>query len=257
MTQVIAIHSFRGGTGKSNITANSAALLASGGARVAVIDTDIQSPGIHVLFGVEQDGLEATLNDYLWGNCDIEEAAFDVSDLVDGDGGLFVVPSSNKVSAITRVLQEGYQVERLNRGFRSLIRSLKLDYLLIDTHPGLNEETLLSVAICDSLLLIIRPDQQDYQGASVTLDVARKLEVPNIYLAVNKAISSYDPDAVKERLETVYKCPVATVLPLSEELAGLGSAGLFCMQYPDHPITEKFVAIATCLRGQHHEMLAV
>jgi Mrp family chromosome partitioning ATPase len=37
-------HSFRGGTGKSNMTANVAALLAQSGKRVGVIDADIQSP---------------------------------------------------------------------------------------------------------------------------------------------------------------------------------------------------------------------
>ena len=52
MPKIISIHSFRGGTGKSNTTANLAALLAADQKRVGVIDTDIQSPGIHVLFGI-------------------------------------------------------------------------------------------------------------------------------------------------------------------------------------------------------------
>ncbi|MFL5804583.1 MAG: ParA family protein, partial [Roseiflexaceae bacterium] len=46
MSQIISIHSFRGGTGKSNTTANVTALLAASGLRVGVIDTDLQSPGI-------------------------------------------------------------------------------------------------------------------------------------------------------------------------------------------------------------------
>jgi septum site-determining protein MinD len=48
MSKIISIHSFRGGTGKSNTTANISALLAMDGARVGVVDTDIASPGIHV-----------------------------------------------------------------------------------------------------------------------------------------------------------------------------------------------------------------
>ncbi len=40
------------GTGKSNLTANLASLVALEGNRVAVVDTDIQSPGIHVPFGL-------------------------------------------------------------------------------------------------------------------------------------------------------------------------------------------------------------
>ena len=67
MSKIISIHSFRGGTGKSNTTANVAVTTASHGLRVGIIDTDIQSPGIHVLFGVDQAKINRTLNDYLWG----------------------------------------------------------------------------------------------------------------------------------------------------------------------------------------------
>ena len=53
MAKIVSVHSYRGGTGKSNLTANLAACLAAAGKRVAVVDTDIQSPGIHMLFGLE------------------------------------------------------------------------------------------------------------------------------------------------------------------------------------------------------------
>lgn len=38
-----------------------------------------------------------------------------------------------------------------------------LDYLFIDTHPSLNEETLLTITLTDVLLVVLRPDSQDYQ----------------------------------------------------------------------------------------------
>ncbi len=62
MSQIISVHSFRGGTGKSNTTANIAALLALEGRRVGVIDTDIQSPGIHILFGLDEAEMRYALN---------------------------------------------------------------------------------------------------------------------------------------------------------------------------------------------------
>ncbi len=65
MAKIISTHSFRGGTGKSNLTANLAVTVASGGKRVGIIDTDIQSPGVHVLFGLETETVGKTLNDYL------------------------------------------------------------------------------------------------------------------------------------------------------------------------------------------------
>ena len=78
MSKIISTHSFRGGTGKSNTTANLATLIAATGRRVGVIDTDIMSPGIHVLFGMDEDDMKYSLNDYLWGKCEIKEAAYDV-----------------------------------------------------------------------------------------------------------------------------------------------------------------------------------
>src|SRR5687767_8470957 len=101
MAKIIATHSFRGGTGKSNTTANVAALVARGGHRVGVIDTDIQSPGIHVIFALETEDVRYALNDYLWGRCAIEQAAYDVTPSVVGNFDpaadsprLFLIPSS-------------------------------------------------------------------------------------------------------------------------------------------------------------------
>ncbi|NCC26310.1 MAG: MinD/ParA family protein, partial [Deltaproteobacteria bacterium] len=166
MATIIAIHSFRGGTGKSNTTAALAALLAGDGYRVAVVDTDIQSPGIHVLFGLDPDDQGATLNDFLWGKCEIARTARDVTTIVGPEvrGRLFLVPSSIRAGDIARVLHYGYDVNLLRDGCLELIDKLDLDFLFIDTHPGLNEETLMSVAVADVLLIILRPDQQDYQG---------------------------------------------------------------------------------------------
>jgi len=252
MSKIISIHSFRGGTGKSNIAANVATLAAQRGKRVGVIDTDIQSPGIHVLFGLDEEKMDKALNDYLWGKCTVEEAAYDVGAILKmGEGEvtvmgrhIYLIPSSLKAGEIARVLRQGYDVGLLNDGFRELIGRLNLDYLFIDTHPGLNEETLLSIAISDVLLIILRPDQQDYQGTAVTVEVARKLDVPHMFLVVNKVLTSFDFAEVKEKVEETYGCEVAGVLPLSEDVVRLASAGIFCLRYPDHPFTQGLTGIA-------------
>src|SRR5262249_12871784 len=142
-------------------------------------------------------------------------------------GTVFLIPSSVKTGEITRVLREGYDVNLLNEGFQALVDRLRLDYLLIDTHPGLNEETLLSIAISDVVVLILRPDRQDFQGTAVTVEVARKLTVPRLLLAVNKALPSLDFAALREQVETTYNVPVAGVFPESTEMLELGSAGVF------------------------------
>lgn len=248
MSRIISIHSFRGGTGKSNTTANLAAVLAAQGERVGVIDTDIQSPGIHVLFGLHGDELVASLNDFLWHGREIQEVAQDVTPAGGGvPGKIFLIPSSTKPDEITRVLREGYDAQRLTRGLRQLLDVLHLDTLLIDTHPGLNEETLLSLVISHALVIIMRPDQQDYEGTGVTVEVARELQVPRIYLLVNKTPPILDPEAVRVRVEQTYNVPVAAVLPHSDEMMNLASAGLFVVKYPEHPLTALYRRAAAAM----------
>jgi MinD-like ATPase involved in chromosome partitioning or flagellar assembly len=246
MAKIVSVHSFRGGTGKSNTTANLAALLATAGHRVGVVDTDIASPGIHVLFGLEEDRMMHSLNDYLWGKCAIQQTAHDVTANLGSEvsGQVFLVPSSLKAGEIARILRDGYDVGLLNDGFRDLIQALDLEVLIIDTHPGLNEETLLSIAISDLLLIILRPDQQDYQGTGVTVEVARKLRVPQMMLVVNKVPAVFSGAEVKARVEGAYRAEVAAVLPHSEELMALASAGVFVTRYPDHPITDTLKRVA-------------
>lgn len=245
MSKIVSVHSFRGGTGKSNTTANIAALLALGGARVAVVDTDIQSPGIHILFNLNETEMVHSLNDYLWGKCDIHEAAHDVTGHLNTEvkGQVFLIPSSIKAGEIARILREGYDVGLLNDGFREIVSKLDLDYLMIDTHPGLNEETLLSIAISDALIIIMRPDQQDYQGTAVTVDVARKLDVPKMMMLVNKVPSTLDFDDVRERVQQTYNAPVGAVLPHADEMMTLASSGIFSLQYPDHEIAQEYKKI--------------
>ena len=242
MGKLVVVHSFRGGTGKSNITANLAALLAYRGNRVGIVDTDIQSPGIHALFNLAPDHFKFALNDYLWKRCRIEEAAYDVSATLlrhkpEATGRIYLIPASMRTGEITRILQEGYDVGLLNNGFQQFMERLELDYLLIDTHPGVNEETLLSAAISDVLVLILRPDRQDYQGTAIMIELARQLEVPKMLLLINKAINQKDFAALEQRVQSSYGVEVAGVIPLAEEVAVLGSTDLFCLAHPDHSMT--------------------
>lgn len=253
MTKIISIHSYRGGTGKSNTTANLATCLALRGYRVGVVDTDIQSPGVNVLFELAEEQISQTLNDFLWGHCSIEAVAYDVSHILtretqkQGAGKVYVIPSSMKTEDITRVLSEGYDVELLQTGLYDLGEILQLDYLLIDTHPGLNEETLLAIGISDFFIVILRPDQQDYLGTAVVVEVAKNLEVPQMLLVINKVLPDVDRNSLKQQVEETYQQPVAGILLISNDMLRLGSQGLFCLKYPDHLLTAEYNQIVSLI----------
>jgi MinD-like ATPase involved in chromosome partitioning or flagellar assembly len=238
MGSVVSIQSYRGGTGKSNLTANLACALADMGFRVAVLDSDLQSPGVHVIFGFDKSRLTYSLTDFLYGKCEIEEVAYDVSSSAGLPAGrIHLLPSSLRVDAIMRVISEGYDVGKLNGQFASFMKTLAIDFLLLDTHPGINRETMLTTAVSDVLIIIVRPDQQDFHGTAVLTEVAGRLKIPRTYLVANKVLPRTDQVNLVKQLEGAFKSDCIGVLPLSEEMASLGSAGLFLRRYPTHALS--------------------
>ena len=144
-------------------------------------------------------------------------------------------------------MQEGYNVERLTEGFYALLERLELDYLLIDTHPGLNEETLLSIAISDELIILLRPDRQDFLGTAVTVEVARKLDVKSLVMVLNKVLPSVAERGFRAEVERIYGAPVIGMLPESPDMLELGSNGLFILRFPDHPLSREIHRLAAHL----------
>jgi MinD-like ATPase involved in chromosome partitioning or flagellar assembly len=151
---------------------------------------------------------------------------------------------------ISRILSEGYDVALLNDGIQQLVTRLELDYLFIDTHPGVNEETLLSIAISDVLIVVMRPDNQDFQGTAITVELARRLDVPKLYIVINKVPPGTDEEALRQQVEAGYQAEVAALLPLNSEIARLASGGIFVNRFPDHPLTRRLTSIVQRLVGE-------
>lgn len=251
MAQIISVHSFRRGTGKSTLTANLAALLALGGWRVGVFDTNLQSPSQHILFGLPEPEIQHTLNDYVWGRADIRQAAYDVTARLGSApanrGQVWLVPASTHLQEIGRALREDFDARRLEAGFHQLVDELGLDVLLADTHAGVSDATLTIIAFSLTLVLNLRPDYQDYQGTGLIVELARKLGVPRTRLILNEVLPAFDFAELKAQAEQNYRCPVAAVLPHNEDWLMLGSASLFALRFPDHPITRQLQHVAADL----------
>lgn len=244
--QIVTVHSYRGGTGKSNLIANIAVCALDAGLQVAVLDTDLQSPGIHILFNFDQERIKLTLYDFLRGKCSISQVAYDICQGAErgSEGRCWLIPASLNIHAITRLLDEGYDIDRLSENFDTLLDEFELDYLFIDTHPGLNRESMLAATLSDFLLILLRPDQQDYYGTAVLTEVAAKLEIPRQGIVANMVHSRINQEEFRSRLEDVFECEVMGMLPVSEKLAELASEGLFVRRYPDHPVSLRIRAIA-------------
>src|SRR5690606_36757200 len=144
-------------------------------------------------------------------------------------------------------LRQSYDMRLLTQAFRDLGKTLQLDVLLIETHPGLNEETLFSLEISNAVVIMLRPDQQDYEGTGVTVEVARSLEAPKLVLLVNKAPGLLGPKALGSTVEGAFDATAAAVLRHSDETMRLGSSYVFALTFPIHPISEALATLAKSL----------
>jgi septum site-determining protein MinD len=230
----IAVHSFKGGTGKSTITANLAVLLALEGKRVGVLDLDLAGPGLHVLFEMKPDEIKYTLNDYLIGRAPAESIGMDLTDKLGlKRGSLVFVPASFKAEDIIRVLSKGYEIGMFREALDVLSRLHNLDYMLIDTHPGIEKSTLVSMGVCDLNIILSRMDSQDIFGTGVMLEVTKVLEKPQILIA-NMIPPGVDKEKVKARLETLFNAKVITAIPFYTEILRALSSEVFVLKNPDH-----------------------
>lgn len=235
------------------MTANLAFCALEEGKRVAILDADIEGPCAHHFFGYGDGEIRLTLLDYLWGRCDLEEIVYDATDRVapsgSGTGRCFLIPASGDAAATTRVLDRGFDVDRLDRCIRCLPAALQLDVLLVDTHQGLNRSSLVATENADRLLLLLRPAVPDYQGTAVMNEVACRLGIRDTFLFVNKVLPHSNQETLRERVEEIFGHPVVGMLPLSNEFAAVGSRDFFVRLQPEHPISHE-------LRGVFDRCLA-
>lgn len=205
MKGVITFHSPRGGTGKSTISSSFATKLALMGNRVLIVDTDIKSPGIHALFGLNENNLDITLNDYLDGLCDIEDCIYDISEMANlSDHNLFITPASIKKESISKTLKEKDNSRKLQLAFRELFEKFELDFIVVDTHPGMNENVLVAGELSDHFFMILRPDNQDYQSINVSKEIYHKLDF-NTSLIVNQIVPSINTLQLNKQLKNKFK----------------------------------------------------
>lgn len=241
------MQSFKGGTGKSTITANLAVTLARLGKRVAVIDLDLEGPGLHVIFGVGEGQVRATMNDVLQNSRPVRDAVIDLTERLNLENGcLLFCPAGHKLKEILRIVDKGFNLQRFRDALDNLAAEFRLDHLLIDSHPGIEKDTILSMALCDVVVLISRIDQQDMFGSGVMREVAAQLNKP-VVLILNMLpnnVSDKEAGKIGDRLAQLFHLEVLTALPFNSDVFENLSRGVFVLEKPKDPLTKRFTELA-------------
>lgn len=206
MTKCIALHSYKGGTGKSTISSNLSACLAKKGLTAVLLDVDVYAPSLQDYFQWQP---KKSINDYLFENANIDEVIHDLSPVLnkfrsnDGEqsdsskGKLLVAFSSTSKDEIYKldgaVRQEGSKIQLLRKFLmlrEEIVSKYNADFIIIDTSPGIRYWSINSLAIADTILLSLKLDGIDLKGtrllAKEIYDSLTKLGTKS-YLLLNRA----------------------------------------------------------------------
>lgn len=187
MANCIAFHSYKGGTGKTTIGANFAALLAKKGYRVFLLDLDVYAPSLQTYFNEKKP--KKWINDFLFGNAEVDEILMDLTPTLDNygnsnfsssssssskdkpNGRLMAGFSNSKREEIYKLESGGKQENskmQLLRKFillrEQLLSSHDADYIIIDTSPGIRYWSINALAVADVLFLTLKMDELDIEG---------------------------------------------------------------------------------------------
>src|SRR6266571_5337688 len=239
MAKVIAVHSFKGGTGKTTLTANLAATLALHH-RVGVMDLDLSGPGLHVLFGLKKGEVKATMTDIFLGDATPSDVIIDLTPRFPKmKGGLFFCPASNKVEDMLRLLKSGLEVS-----------------LFQDTLPGVENDTVLAMGCCDVLVLVSRVDQQDLFGTAVMVLLAETFEKPT-FLTLNMVppgVRIKDAVKVGRELATLFKSRFLQAFEFQMDVINNLSRSVFVVDNPDSGFAHKINEAAEMLINELAEV---
>lgn len=242
--KIVAVHSYKGGTGKTLLSVNLSATFAEHGKKVCLFDLDFRAPSLSTLLKIEK--AEHWLNDYLNGACEIDKVLIDLSDRVHNGGKLFVGLANPATEAIRDMSAKDRKWEmralgRLLALRTSLLSDKCFDYLILDTSPGLQYSSINAIVSADLVVVATTFDRSDVDGTRRMLRELYDLFEKKTEVVLNKVLDvslRTGKDAVQTKLKDIYQVPLLGIIPCFCDVLKAEGGVIFAQEKPDHPFTK-------------------
>ena len=217
---------YKGGTGKTSISAAYGYYLAMTGKRVLMIDLDAQAH-LTTCFNRENIRHEKSLYSVM-----IRSAR--LSDVIIGTSlpALKLVPSSISLSALEMPLfRMPYREFRLRRAIREVERDF--DFIIIDSAPNIGLVSLNAILASDEILVPLLADFLSFHGLKILMETVSSVQSDfNFYFKkINIFLNKFNPEysICRECLEAVHRhypdYALKTVIKESHEIMDATSVG--------------------------------
>jgi MinD-like ATPase involved in chromosome partitioning or flagellar assembly len=251
MGKIVAVHSYKGGTGKTLLSVNLAATFAKHGKKVCLFDLDFRAPSLFAILKVENT--EFWLNDYLNGKCDINKVIVDLSSRLQGNGNFYAALANPATEAIRDMSAKDRKWEMRALGKllslrNTLLGEQKFDYLVFDTSPGLQYSSINAIVAADFVVVATTGDRSDVNGTRRMLREMYNLFEKKTGLVINKVLDSTSKskkDEMDARIKNVYQVPMLGLVPCFCEVLRAEGNLIFAQDKPNHPFTKILDEMAT------------
>lgn len=255
MSKIIAVHSYKGGTGKTLISVNLASTFVKHGKSVCLLDLDFRAPSLATILKIEK--AEYWLNDYLNGVCEIRKVLIDLSERINNGGKFFVGLANPSTEAIRDMSAKDRKWEmralgRLLALRTSLLGDKSFDYLIFDTSPGLQYSSINAIVSADLVLVATTFDRSDLDGTRRMLRELYDLFEKKTEIVLNKVLDGSlrsGKDEVKTKLKEVYQVPLLGIVPCFCDVLKAEGGVIFAQEKPDHPFTKIMDEMAEKIDG--------
>jgi MinD-like ATPase involved in chromosome partitioning or flagellar assembly len=244
MGKIVAVHSYKGGTGKTLISTNLAVTLAKHGKKVCLMDLDFRAPSLSTLLNINK--VEYWLNDYLNGVCEIDKVLIDLGDRISKQGGFFVGLANPSVEAIRDMSSKDRKWEmralgRLLSLRNSLLNGKNFDYIIFDTSPGLQYSSINAIVSADLVIVATTLDNSDVEGTRRMLRDLYDLFEKKTEIVLNKVMYEDALRSGRDKLQALvketYEVPLLGVIPCFCDISRAEGKIIFVHEKPQHPFT--------------------
>ncbi|HXA43378.1 MAG TPA: response regulator [Candidatus Solibacter sp.] len=201
--ELVVFYGGKGGVGTSVLAANLACALArEAGARVALVDLDLQFGDVGVLLNLPQT---QSISD-LVAAIDQMDADFVSDVMADGPAGIRVLPAATSPELADLVAPEHVQkiLELLRRMF---------DFVVVDTSSNLGDVTLTALDMASNVILVTAPSITSVKNAKLALRLLESISIPTgaVTLVLNR--SEAHTEFNKDSIESHLKFPITIQVP--------------------------------------------